>query len=510
MPYLRKGELLPVKGYDLSIPSTYIQDGYGFPQNMHFERGEMRKRPGKSVIGTPTYGNMKVNHLSVFELSSLSSRLMMHTKRNLYKYNTVTGGFDDCTGVDLSGDDEDFYDDCVVTESDLYIFSNYIDNVRKYDDSGVSANLGGSPEKAKFCEYVTPYVFLAYLNESGLAIPTKGKWCDTGDPETWDSGNAGSHLFTDDPSPIRRAKKLADQLFVYKSGMNYRGRLVSTSDIFDFSPFSTDRGLYAPRALVNANSSHFYMGTSDFHINNGVRLEDIGGPIQQYIFNRLNRDRYETCFAMHVELFKEVWFFITTTGNDWPTEVWKYKYDKGFWYKDTCVNILTGVNYRVITTVTWDDLIGQWNDQTWRWDDQAGQAGAPIQVFGNDAGICTKLDNTRRDDNGVAVVARQETRDYTGLGNQGVIGIEQDQEWLQADFWASGSKVKIYYSIDYGETWVYVEEKELSETIQKHTTFFHVISPHIRLRFENSDSSGYFTFRSAIPYYLGSAEIENP
>lgn len=511
MPYLRKGEILPVKGQKLDIPSIYLPEGYSFPENMHYVRGEMRKRDGKSRIGTQTLGAAKILHLSTFELSTGAIRLMLHTPRNVMKYNTSSLAFDDVTGVDLTGAETDPFDSCTVTEDDLYLFSNYVDAIRKYNDAGTTGLLGGSPPKAKCIEYITPYVFIANLEEDGFAIPTKGRWCDTGNPEEWNAGNAGSQLFTDDATAIRRAKKLGNSLFVYKQGMSYIGHIVSTADIFDFDKFATDRGLYSSRAIVDADSCHYYMGSSDFHYNNGVRIVDIGKDVREYIFGRLNRTRYQTCFALHVELFKEVWFFITTTGNDWPTEIWKYKYDLGFWYKDTCSNIITGCNYKVVSSRTWDNAVGSWNSQATSWDNQEGQADAPIQVLGNSSGHCLKRDSSTRDDDGAIVTGKVETSDYCGLPPaEGIVGIENDQEWMQFDFWASGSKVKIYYSLDLGESWTYLKEKTLTSKIEKHTCYFQIVSPHIRFKVENADSEGQFTIRSWIPYYLDAAEDPNP
>ena len=509
--YLRKGELLPVKGYDLSIPSIYLKDGYGFPENMHYERGELRKRDGKSQFGQPTPGNKNIIHLSTFPLSTLAINLMAHTITNILKYNTGANNWDDITGVDMTGGATDFLDDCTIPEFDRYIFTNYIDNIRKYDNSGVTLDLGGQPPKARYCEYITPYLVIANLNENGLAIPTKIRWADTGKPEVWAGVNSGSQLLTDDATPIRRIKKLAGNLFVYKAGMIYRGGLVSTSDVFQFPIHDTSHGLYAPRALVEANSGHAYMGNQDFHINNGIRIDDIGGPIREFIFNRLNRSLNETCFALHVEQYQEVWFFITVSGQTSPTEIWKYAYQTGFWYKDTINPLLTATNYKIIQALTWDQIPIAWDMYPARWDDASGQAGSPIQVFGNNSGLALYRDATRVDDLGSVVTAKQETRDYTGLGGDGsVIGIEQDQEWMQVDFWAKGTAVNVFYSTDFGDNWTFIEKKTLTKIMERHTTFFNIIAPQVRVKFESPGLNDFFTFRSAIPYYIGSAEVEKP
>ena len=514
MPYLRKGELLPVKGYETSIPSQYLKEGYAFPMDMHFIQGELRKRDGKSRLAPPSYNNLPIMHLDVFSMSNLIQRLFAITKKNVLAFNPTTNVLDDVTSWnDLTGGDTDFFTSCTIPELDWFLFTNYVDNIRKIANAGNSSDLGGNPPKVKCIEYMTPYVFIANLNQNGLAIPTKGAWCDTGNPENWTAGgnsNAGSHLFTDDPTEIRGVKKLGEYLFVYKAGMSYRGWLVSTADIFDFIIHSMGKGLYAPRSIVNADSKHFYMGPDDFHMNDAVQVSDIGGPVREFVFNRLNRTQYQTCFAIPVEEFKEIWFFITVANNTTPTEVWKYKYDMGFWYRDTISNVLCAANYKRTSGIRWMDLIGTWLDQTWRWSDETGQADSPFQVFGDTRGIVTKRDPRVFSDDGYAYVGKQETKDYCGIGDGGQIGIEDDQEWYQLDFWASGSEVDVSYSIDEGDTWTYFKTVSLSQSVKKHTVYFDVISPKIRFKFENGNPTGFFKFRSLIPYYVDVGRTESP
>lgn len=500
MPFLRKAELQPVKGINLAIPSTYLPDGNNYPQNMQYLRGEMKKRDGKSVIGGVSLGAQKILHLGTFETTSGNNRLIRHTKTNIQKYNTAQKRWDDITGADLTGSETDFTSSGVVTESDLYLSTNYINNIRKYADTGVTANLGGSPPKAKFIEYVTPYVLLAYVD----TFPSKVAWCDTGQPEVWAGGNAGSVLLSDDSTYIRGMKKLRDYVFVYKEGSIYKGNKVATSDVFDFGgPFSTGKGLYSGRAIASDGENHYYMGLNDFHINNGVRIIDIGGPIREYLFNRLNRERNNTCHAIHMEYYKEVWFFVTVAGSDWPEEVWKYNYETGFWYFDTVANCTASINYKQSTSLTWDDLIGTWDQQIIHWDDQQGSTDAPIQVFGFDTGFTARLDSSLVNDMGQAVDARLDTKDFTGLTHN---GIEFDSRFLQFDVWASGDTVKLSYSLDYGANWIFVGEKALGSSIERVIFYFDVIAKRIRFRLQAESLASRLIIRGFTPYYLAGTE----
>ena len=507
--FLRKPDLRPIKGANYATPSIYLGTGENYPRNVQLFRGELKKRDGRTVIGTSMLGGHKVLHLDVLETTAGVQRLIRFSKQNVERYNAGSGLWENITGTDLAGAETDFFDSCNVTEHNLMLFVNNLANaMRLYNDSGNTRDVGGSPPRARTIEYLSPYVLAGNLQEGGDAYPQKVKWCNTGQPETWSGGNSGSALLADETSHIKKIKKLLDYAFVYKEKSVYRGRKVATSAIFDFGgPFTTGKGLGAPRAIADDGANHYYMGLYDFHRNNGVRVSDIGGPVREYIFNRLNRSRINTCFALHVEQYKEVWFFVTVTGQDWPTEVWKYNYETGFWYFDTVDSCLTAAIYKQTVDLTWDTDTdpATWDEEITTWDDQQGASDAPFQVFGYRDGFVDRLNTNVVDDRGAAVASRLETGDYSGIVHN---GIEYDTEWMQFDLWARGSgQVKFYYSLDEGSTWTFVRAQDLSVLTDKLTFYFHVVSKHIRFRMDIDGKGEYWTVRNYTPYYLPQPEI---
>lgn len=506
--FLRAPELTAEKGVDFSIPSVYLGQGKNFPQNFQLVRGEMKKRDGRSVLGGVMLGGQKVLHLDVMETTAGIQRLLRFSKQNAQRFNAGTLAWEDITGInDLASAETDVYQSCNVVEHNLFLLAGSLANaIKKYTDSGTLSNLGGSPPRAKAIEYLSPYVLIGNLLDGGDSYPQKLAWCNTGQPETWTGGNSGSVLLADEPSHIKSIKKLLDYAMVYKEKSVYRGRKTSTSAIFDFGgPFTSGKGIAAPRALADDGSNHYYMGLFDFHKNNAVRIADIGAPVREYIFNRLNRGRLDTCFALHVEIYKEVWFFITTGSNDWPTEVWKYNYERDFWYFDTAINCLTAILYKQTSDLTWDTDPGVWDDEIASWDDQGGTSNAPFPVFGYADGMVDYLNSNVVDDRGAAVDARIDTKDYSGIVHR---GIEFDTEWMQFQLFARGSgSVKLWYSTDEGSTWVFVEEQELSPLTDKLDFWFHVVSKQIRFRMQIEKRGEYGTIRSWTPLFLDQPEI---
>lgn len=505
MPFLKQAELQPVKGMNFAVPSTYLPEGYHFPQNFQYSKGELIKRPGKSALGGVSLGANQVLHLGIFEQSSGTVKLVRHTKKNVEVYNTSSGAWDDYTGNDLTGSATDFFDSTVVTEYDMYVFTNgIVDVIRKMLDSTNSAALGGSPPKAACLEYMTPYLLLGNVEISGSRYPYEVAWCDTGEPEIWTGGNSGGDLLSDEPSGIRRIKKLKNYAMVYKEKSVYRGYQVGPPDIFDFSCLALGKGIYAPRAIADDGNFHYYMGLQDFYRNDAVRSDPFGGPVREYIFNRINRASNTACHALHVEQYKEIWFFINTTGFSIANEVWKYNYELDFWYFDTVKNALCSTMYKQTAFSSWNQTPKTWNEQAGNWDKQSGVTDAPLPVMGFDTGFVGRMDANIYDDFGVAVDTHLDTKDYSGITTK---GLERDTRFLQVDIWARGNTASLYYSTDYGTTWVFVGENELGTRIEKTTFWFDVICKHIRFRIEQKGLSKNLILRSLQSYYVDNGEI---
>lgn len=506
MPFLREAQPLMVKGIDFTVPSTFLPPGHAFPQNMHYEKGEIRKRDGKSTVGGVTLGAQKILHLFVAEDSAQSQTLFRFTKQNIEKYVSGSDTYSNVTGADLTGAETNFFDTAVVAESDVMVSCNYVDNLRKTNlvSGGNSSDVGGAPPKSKYVEYMTPYLLIAHLIDSGTKLPWTIRWSDSGNYQKWNGGNAGSIVLSHEPSAIRALKKLGNQVMCYKEKSIYRGNAVSTSAIFDFGgPFITDEGLYAPRGIAASDGVHYFMGLNDFYINDGVRRTSIGKAVRDHVFTRLDRALNETCFALPVEIYKEIWFFVTISGQSWPTEIWKYRRDLDLWYFDTIASATAAVNYKVVSSLTWDQASGTWNDQTSFWDAQSGSADSPIQVFGFTNGITLKRNENVVNDNGVAVAAYLETKDFSGFQ---VGGREHDVEWLQMELWARGNPFKVYYSTDYGTNWNFITTVTPTATTQRYDVFFDIFSPTIRFKFENLDAGKTFTLQNFTPYYIDDGE----
>ena len=506
MPLLRKPILKPIVGLNYMDPSTMLNDRGGFPKNIRLSRNDLRKREGKSLFQTsPIIPGTAINHICQYPLASQSIRLIRFSRTTAEKYNNTLGIWTDITGADFGGADTDFYS--TVTAENKLLIANYVNNTRQYNDAGVTTDIvasSGTVPKAKFLEYNKGYLLAAYVDILGASYPTRVSWSDTGDITDWGSGNAGSTYLYHDPLPIRGMKNLNEFTVVYKKNSIYNGRTVDTSDIFIFDQAYSGIGLSAGRALVDYQGTHYFMGTDDFYLYRGVRPESIASDtVKREVFGRLDGTQTNKSFALLVQDLDEVWFFVVISGNTWPTEIWKFNYRTGFWYFDTCSETSAAGLYTTASSIIWNDLIGTWNDQTFRWDDAFTTTDAPIYLLGDTAGNVLKYDTLVNDDNNVAIDAEWQSMDFTADK------FEYYKRWLQLDFEAKGVSVDIAYSIDYGNTWTSIKTNYTltpSWPNKMYRVYFDIVARNIRFRFRNNRLGETFYLRQFYPYYLDREE----
>lgn len=509
MSLLRKGVLLPAKGVNFAMPSNFVEDQQAFAENMRYDRALMRKRPGKTTVGLQTPNGDQVMGYGLLQLSSGAQHLLRASKRVIQRYKTTTGTWETISIIagGFTSGDEDFMAFANVTEANLLISSNYKDVMYKWPGSGNQVLLGGTPPKAKFLAYVTPYLLAAHTDDGVSVEPWRVAWCDTDDPENWSTGNSGEALLTDEPSPIMNIAKLNEHVAVYKKDSLCIGIKVDPPDIFRFETIQTGVGLQASRAFAEAEGYHYFMGKNDFYRWNGIRVESVGAAVREYIFSRINTSKINRCFAIHVQEQTEIWFFILTSSDSWPTEVWKYNYRFGFWYFDQCTNITAGIKWENVSSPTWDELTGTWDQQQTTWDGLASGQGTEQIVFGTSAGLSAKLDYTVTDDQGTEVEARFISKDFSADG------YELAARWLKLDVWAKGpGKLYADYSTDGGSTWTNIPWQsaqtyvDLDGTMQKYEWYFDVWAKNVRFRFRNAESNETFYLQQFYPYYVNREE----
>jgi hypothetical protein len=239
------------------------------------------------------------------------------------------------------------------------------------------------------------------------------------------------------------------------------------------------------------------MSHNDFLVWNGVRPTSIGDPVREEVFSKINRQRLDRCFALHVQELTEIWFYIVVVGQDWPTEIWKYNYKTGFWYMDTCNSLTCALKWAKVSTESWDDDTGTWDSDLTTWDEGSTAQDWEEVIQGRNDGYTLKLDYSSVDDDGTAISGEWQSKDFTADY------LEFHKRWLQLDIWVRGyGSLKTYYSTDDGSSWTYITTLTLSAECQKFETYFDVVSDKIRFKLVSDALGETFYLRNLYPYYL--------
>ena len=473
MPYLKIPVLLPSQGLDYSRPATLLNDSNCFPQNMAFYRGDIRKRDGTSQYGdSPAIPDAPVMGLGKMELSSGLRYLVRASTTGLQFYNEITNAWDDITVTPYSGTANDYFDFANDPDDNFLIIVNGVDQVRYWTGSGDNQLLGGNPGIAGTAAYLAPYVLLGNMIQD-VPLPYNVQWCDTGNPQIWTGGNSGAQALSDEPTALLKLKKLNEFCAAYKKNSLWLGR-TDVNDVFDFVCVKTGVGLISKNAVREVEAVHYFMGQNDFYSWDGATLSSIGSSVRDEVFSTIDKTQTNKFFAIHVQSQTEVWFFVVTLGQTFPTQVWKYNYRWNIWYFDTCANLTAGIDFQ-------DSL-------------------ADRVVLGDSSGFTYKVDGTTFNDNGVPVSCSVATKDFVADNK-----FNEQKRWLQLDIWAYGTgTLWVDYSTDRGVTWMSIDSAALASAMPTIpiTMFFDVVSSHIRFRFRNSNSEETFFLRKFFPYYL--------
>lgn len=508
----RNKTLIPTLALDFSKPSTLINPRNGFGQNLRVFENLLTQIPGNAQFGDENSTNPTL-HLARFQDSDgvLFAVRLDKAKTEFYKQSNATW-----TDITKSGTDwttveaTDYYSAVMYLSKDVLLLTNGLDVLQQYTGStNLCTDVSGSPPKAKFVGVLGDYVIMANITDDGTGNkkPRRVQWPDTGDHTKWSTGNAGSIDLIDGKSPITFGGNLNEFYIISTEEELYVGRLVDTDDVLFFgSPQVTGVGILNNNCGVTHNGVLYFLGVDGrIYGFNGFRLDPLSDEIMEQIRPNINEDRLVTNHARKMIRYREIWFYITLSGNSWPTVVYKFNYETGAIRFDTCNNVTATESFRDTSgQVTIDGLgSGAIDDLVGRIDSFGGGTGFEFELIGKSDGKVFKYDENTLNDNGTAIDEQFVSMDFNGDSD------EEYKRWLMLEFWMKGSgDMTLSYSIDFGETWTDIDSDgatktvfTLTDTMKKYCAYFDTVSEYIRFRFRNNNTGEFFTLKQFTTYH---------
>lgn len=490
---------LPSNGLVVDRPGEYVDSRSATSiKNMESNRSIIRKRIGTADVGTA----LSERVMRLFELQvGNETRLFRVGPTTVEVLNKSTGAWASVASAALTGTYADpvSYAFPLLSGAKIATYSNGIDPIRKCSISGADAVLGGSPPLARYMQAFGPYLVLGYVTDGGDTYYSRVQWCDTGAPETWTGGNAGSTNLLEDPDDITGMGVFGNFLTIHKGSAIYLGQLVTTSDVFRFDRRATGVGAVAGAAIANIPSGEqIFLASDGIHIFNGITTPLIESPIQDELREEMNPAYLYKSQAVFVRELDEYWVCVPIGSDTEPQTIYKYNWRTRQIYKDYRANLTAMGIFLNTQEDTWADRTQAWDSDTSRWNSVINMSLNPLVMFGDSAGNTTKRSANSNNDAGVAVEGTWDTKDFTAE-DFGVPDIDRMMRWKGLEVWAKGNAMTVHYSIDGGTTWALASALSLESDYPADSSplqvYFDVVSSRIRFRFFNSTVSETFTLK---------------
>lgn len=228
--------------------------------------------------------------------------------------------------------------------------------------TGAFADLSVSAPKASIVETVREFV-LAFDTNDGTYGDQADRWwcCKQGDHTSWTPSvadqSATARLLAS-PGPITAAKRLGDDIVVYKDKSMYLGRYSGPPYVFDFQLLSSDIGALSQEAVVNTGTFHLILGYDNFYIFDGARPRVIENKITDWFFSNLSQSYRHLVASLHDRHNSRVyWFYPTSSATRDKFICYNYRADK--WGKGS-LTVQAAMEY-ISGGYTIDSLASTWS-----------------------------------------------------------------------------------------------------------------------------------------------------
>lgn len=318
-------------------------------------------------------------------------------------------------------------------------------------------------------------------------------------------------LVDNDTSPITAGDHLGYYLTIYKGDSIVKGSYIGGTSIFTFATV-WKAGTYAGRTLQAYKGRHYLLGKDDVYSWDGNTLDSISFDpsngqfrTQATIMQNLNMNKLNHCFGIVVPQNQEYWLWIVDSSGTYPSRVYVYSILLGIWYYHEFSETICAGHFHVESGATWDDLIGDWDEQNWTWDEVGLEGTTKSVLLGWAAGQVDVMDNKLATDEGywdadttwvpgTAISTRLITRDFIFNNLQLFDRVER------LSFEAFGTTCQVGYDWIYNinpATFLQIEDVTLSQAFDERFYFPDANTKKIRFLFT---SSNYFSLRWAQPF----------
>jgi len=250
--------------------------------------------------------------------------------------------------------------------------------------------LSNWPSTLEKCSVIRSFrTFLVGLNwDRTNPEPRLVKWSTESSfyvaPSTWDETDAtldaGEYELADTPGEIVDGLPLGDSFIIYKNDSIYIMNYVGTPYIFSFKLLTPTIGCLTKNAVAEFEGGHFFMGNSDFYLNDGQSIKPLlPDKLRRAVFDVINagdtsNPSWKKCFVVADHLHNEMLACYPSDNSTVVNKavIWNWRTGT-FSFRDlpTTSHISSGIMALFPSGQSWTATTGAWEGDPSAWGSSA-------------------------------------------------------------------------------------------------------------------------------------------
>lgn len=446
-------------GVDTSLDATFLVDTNSPNlRAVRFEKGLIKKVLSYSTFGTGLPLTGAVVAIATFETIAGSVHTLIITTDYIYLYDPSATTYSILNKTALSvpivftGDEDDLFSFVPTGKSsggtwtDLFVFTNGVDAIQKWDGSGECDDLGGWSAGSVLAKYLAVFqsrLVAACTTESGTYSPWRVRWSVAGDVEDISGTGSGFSDLIETPGVIVQLIVMKGKLYVIKTDSIWEMVYIGGTDIFRPTIRYVSVGSKAPKGIFAVGENIAILGNYNISLFDGLELTLLDKNVNSLLYDVQDRIINEALFSRVVGAYLEdqqrLLFILPKKGSTFPNLEFSYQLDSQSWTIRERESTAIGT-YTEVSKTLWSALTGLWSAQTGVWITRDIAAGAKSTLYGTSAGYVYE-------DKGLTKSSETlifETKDWT---------FEHAQRWVEIRVKVRGGPFYLAYSLDEGNTW---------------------------------------------------------
>lgn len=484
-------------GLNVSVDAVFLADSNSPDlNNIRFDRGLVKNEKGFSAFLADVPAAARPMHFANYKQYDASEYLIMITMDHAYKWTGAAWSLISTDpGPAFTGDEDDIF--WSTTFDDYFIVTNGKDVIYKWTGAVWSALTVPANLTAKFVHPFYNVLVLGFTFDTGVGIPYRVQWSDTGDPETWTGGNSGYLDLLDTQDFITALVPIGDRLFIFKEKsiweLLYTG--ASGTSYFEARMVVSDVGTVAGKTAVNVGGSILFYGTDRVYSFDGLNVTPLSNPLFPLLHETgqsiINQSMLHRAIAVFQQEIGDYIIALPTYGDD-PDLILKYNVINNSWAKRSKDVVCFGFNSQSDVVTTWGTAVGAWNAVTWdvAWKTYKLPPGSPTVLYGDPDG---SIEEDKRLVETDGITAEFVTKDFV---------LASECRWLGLEVVARGEYISIIYSTDQGRTWSYPYQRLILDENDFESYWVPVDETSFQIRFRIRSYGYKFEIKMLWPWYV--------